>query len=114
MAKFKLLAFNNPVVGREDEYNDWYTNTHLPDVLRVPGFLSGQRFRLTATQKDGTPQSYQYLATYDCEADSVTQLLDALRDRLGTPELPLSSALSEQRVLWCYEPITEPMHRQGR
>ena len=111
MAKFKLIAFNNPVEGREDEYNDWYSNTHLADVLRVPGFLAGQRFRLASVQKPGTPQPWQYAAVYDCEADSAQQLLTALTERVGGPQLPLSSALAEQRFLCILEPITEVMQR---
>src|SRR4051812_5666782 len=51
MPRFKFLAFTNPVEGREDEYNEWYTNTHLADLLRVPGLMSAQRFRLTGSQK---------------------------------------------------------------
>ena len=29
---------------REDEYNDWYTNTHLPEVLDIPGITAARRF----------------------------------------------------------------------
>ena len=47
MAKHHLLAFPNPVAGREDEFNRWYDGQHLPDMLAVPGFVSGQRFALT-------------------------------------------------------------------
>jgi hypothetical protein len=24
-----MIVFTSPVEGREDEYNDWYDNTHL-------------------------------------------------------------------------------------
>jgi len=111
MAKFRIVAFNNPVEGREAEYNDWYSNTHLADVLRVPGFLTGQRFKLAPAQKSGTEQRWQYAAIYECEADSPQQLLDALAERAGGPLMPLSSALSEQRHLCILEPITEVMRR---
>ena len=113
MAHFRLLAFNNPVPGREDEYNTWYTNQHLPDVLRTPGFKRAQRFRLTPTQKAGTPQTYQYMAMYECEAEHPQQLLDALAARVGTPDCPVSSALSNERVLWIVEPITDVVQAKG-
>ena len=32
--------------GREDEYNDWYSNTHIPEVLAVPGFVGARRFKV--------------------------------------------------------------------
>jgi len=113
MAKFKLIAFNNPVEGREDEYNDWYSNTHLADVLRVPGFLTAQRFRLASAQKAGSDQRWQYAAVYDCEADTAQQLLDALGARSGTPDMPLSDALAEERRLCVLEPITDLKVRKG-
>jgi len=112
MKKFKVIAFNNPVAGREDEYNDWYSNTHLADVLKVPGFMTAQRFRLADAQKAGSEQRWQYAAIYDCEADSAEQLLGALAARSGTPLMPLSSSLAEQRHLCILEPITEQKRRQ--
>jgi hypothetical protein len=33
------LVFSNPVEGREDEYNAWYDEVHLPDVQRIPGVV---------------------------------------------------------------------------
>jgi len=44
MQRCNLIVFTNPVEGRDDEYNDWYTNTHLPDVLKIPGITGAQRF----------------------------------------------------------------------
>jgi hypothetical protein len=113
MARFKVIASNNPVEGREDEYNDWYSNTHLADVLKVPGFLTAQRFRLAPAQKAGTEQRWKYAAVYDCEAESAGQLLDALASRTGTPALPISSALAEQRHLCILEPITDVKQRKA-
>lgn len=112
MPSFKLLAFTQPVEGREDEYNTWYTHTHLPDVLRVPGILAAQRFRLTQAQKEGGTYPWKYLAIYDCEADDAKQIVDELRTRGGTPELPLSSALADERFVCYFEPITEVMRRK--
>src|SRR5678815_3844677 len=40
------IALSDPVEGREAEFNDWYTGRHLPDVLAVPGFVGGQRFKV--------------------------------------------------------------------
>lgn len=42
----------------EDEFNAWYNDEHVPELLRVPGFLTGQRFRAIA----GEPR---YAALYD-------------------------------------------------
>jgi hypothetical protein len=38
----------NPVDGRDEEFNEWYSGHHLPRVLEVPGVLAGQRFKREA------------------------------------------------------------------
>ena len=48
MPRYNLIVLTNPVDGREDEYNDWYTNVHLDDVLKIPGVVGAQRFRRTS------------------------------------------------------------------
>jgi hypothetical protein len=45
----------------EDEFNAWYNDEHVPELLRVPGFLSGRRFRAT----NGQPK---YAALYELES----------------------------------------------
>lgn len=37
-----LLVQTNSVAGREDEFNRWYSETHLADVLAVPGGVRAQ------------------------------------------------------------------------
>ena len=44
--KYTFLAFTNPAPGKEDEYNAWYEEHHLKDVINCPGFVSARRFRL--------------------------------------------------------------------
>jgi len=39
MAKYLLLVTSNPVEGRDAEYNRWYTEEHLRDVLKLDGFV---------------------------------------------------------------------------
>ncbi len=41
MPHYAYVVHSNPVAGREDEYNDWYSNRHLADVVAVPGALVG-------------------------------------------------------------------------
>ena len=30
--------------SREKEFNEWYDRTHLPDVLKIPGFVRATRY----------------------------------------------------------------------
>ncbi len=46
--KHILATFSNPVDDdREEEFNDWYTNVHLDDTLKVKGIVSAQLFKLS-------------------------------------------------------------------
>ncbi len=71
-----LLALTNPVAGKEDEFNDWYEAHHVPECIQVPGFKSGQRFKLTASREDSPRQAY--LALYELEGEDPQAILDAL------------------------------------
>ena len=71
------MALTNAVDDREDEYNDWYNNTHLKDVLNVPGFVSAQRFRLSSAQRMANPP-YKYLAIYEIETDDIHRTIGTL------------------------------------
>ncbi len=44
MAKGILLNSRNHARVPRDEYDDWYETEHLPERLRVPGFLSAERW----------------------------------------------------------------------
>src|SRR6185437_3188005 len=44
--RFFFLVFSNPIAGKEQEFNDWYQNSHLGDLTQLPGWNGAQRFRL--------------------------------------------------------------------
>ncbi len=73
-----LIVMSDPVEGREDEYNDWYDNIHLGEVLQVPGFVAAQRFIAAAPMpgRDGPP--LRYLSIYEIEADDAGAPIAAL------------------------------------
>lgn len=88
MDKYVLVVLTNPVAGREEEFNSWYNNQHVPDVLKIPGFRSAQRFKLA--QPDGSP--YKYLALYEVETDDLARTLGELPARAGGPDMVLSES----------------------
>mgnify|MGYP003447409978 CR=1 FL=1 len=46
MANHRLIVFTNPKEGREQDFRDWYVNTHLAEVSNLDGFISaGIRWR---------------------------------------------------------------------
>lgn len=67
---FAQIVFSNPTPGEEDEYNRWYGQRHLFEVLSAPGFVNAQRFVLSDLQFSAPAQwPYKYLATYEIVTD---------------------------------------------
>jgi hypothetical protein len=60
VAKHVFVVFTNPLEGREDDYNAWYSDVHLKDVLQVPGIIAAQRFKLSVVQRDPPPFPWRY------------------------------------------------------
>lgn len=107
MPRYNLIALTNAVEGRHDAFNDWYDNVHVADVLRVPGVIAAQRYRLSETQFREGDHHWGYMAVYEIEAEDVTKTFDALKAASGTEAMPLSDALKDERMVWIYEPIRE-------
>jgi hypothetical protein len=106
MAKHVFVVLTNSVEGQEDAFNEWYDNTHLGDVLKVPGFLSAQRFKLSDTQWGDPPFPWRYLALYEIETDDLAATMAELKARSGTSQMVLSSALSPDFLAWMFQPVT--------
>lgn len=64
MAKGLLSASFDTSPARQDEFNDWYDLEHVPERLRVPGFLNAQRWV-------GDENPKLAVATYDLESHAV-------------------------------------------
>ncbi len=108
MPKYVYVVMTNPVEGREDEYNEWYTNHHLADIVRL-GFQSAQRFELASM---ATPQvsGHRFLAIYEVETDDIDAVNQAMVNAAGTTALPLSEALDLSSFqTWWFEAITDKM-----
>ncbi len=95
MPRYTFLAFTNPTPGKEDEYNQWYEEHHLKDVLQCPGFVSARRFRLADTQFEfNTVQPpYRYLALYEIETDDVAASLKEIVNRAGSADMVMVDAI---------------------
>lgn len=53
--------------GAEAEWNRWYDNRHVPQLLTVPGFLRARRY----TAVEGIDGTRPYLALYDLASAAV-------------------------------------------
>ncbi len=64
VSKGILIAAMDFSAVAEDEFNDWYDLEHLPERLRIPGFLNGERWI-------GANDPKISVATYDLDDPSV-------------------------------------------
>ena len=107
MKKYTFVVFTNAVGDRDDEFNRWYDERHVPDVLAAPGFAAVQRFRLAET----TPSqsfTHRYLALYEIETDDLAKVQQALGELAGTDAMYISETLDQDGASAHYfEPITE-------
>jgi hypothetical protein len=111
MAEARLIVLSNPIEGREDEYNHWYTGTHLEDVLAVEGFHAAQRFRFSPGRmsKDAP---HRYLAIYEIEDGKRKQAEDAVIAASRTDAMSISGALEWPATAWWFEAISERVEEQ--
>jgi hypothetical protein len=77
---------------RDAEYNDWYTNTHLPDVLEIPGITAARRFKASdvAPPADGAPD---YCAVYELDVDDLSAVMPELAARFSDGRMRMSDAM---------------------
>lgn len=105
MGNYKLLVLSKPVEGREDEYNSWYSDQHLDDVLAVPGFVAAQRF-VRKGDPIGPGAPYDYFAVYEIDHDDPQSVIDEMTSRVNTERMPLSDAMAGDFYCVLYDPIT--------
>jgi hypothetical protein len=67
--KYLMIAQTTAKEGREQEFNDWYDNVHLAEVLALPGFQAAQRFGVASGK---TP--FKFYAAYEVEADNAREI----------------------------------------
>lgn len=101
-----FFVLTEPEPGREDEYNDWYNNRHIPDVLTVPGFVAAQRFLLSNVQRSpaAAEGALRYAAVYEIEGD-VKQAVENLAE--AAQDMFISDAMGPRRHALVYEAIAD-------
>ena len=99
---YVVLVLTEPTEGQEDEFNDYYENTHLEEVLATTQFESAQRFKLAGAAGDGSP--LPYLAVYHTSGESADDVLTDLSARRS--ERIQSDALNRRTGrAWVFEAI---------
>ena len=105
--KYKMIVFTNAVEGKDKEFNDWYQNTHLAQIVRIKSFVQAQRFRLHTSIVPGSPDSSRYMAIYDIETDDINAALGAMNDLAASGRMPLPESMGQPIIGAVYEEFGE-------
>lgn len=92
---FRLVGISQPREGREGEYDEWYERQHMPEVLTLPGIVSGQRYKLHSAMAAGIDISS--FAYYELAANSVEDARKTLR-AMGTANLGTTTATIREKT----------------
>ena len=95
MADALLIVFSNPTADADQaEFNRWYADVHVPDILRLGGATSARRYKSSGVALlPGIPEPGQYVAVYQVEAETeadVQALAGKLQAGLAAGEADIS------------------------
>ena len=98
----QMLVFTNALPGRDEEFNRWYDEIHLPEVLALPVFTGARRLQLAPAQMF-PEQRFRYLAIYEYRG-SAAAALEALTGAAGS--FRMTDSLAEEVQVSLFEHTT--------
>lgn len=109
MNEYILIVYSNAAQGQEEEFNRWYNEVHLPDVLALPNYTSARRFKLIDFKLDemAPDPEHQYVAYYYLKSDDPVGALNDLRDRVLTGKILMSESMAPDFQAVAYRAICE-------
>ncbi len=94
--KFIQIVFSNPLPGRDDEFNEWYDNVHIPELLAVPGMLSAQRYEIRDAEiyhmEGGAVPEHRYALIYEMEGD-VDAIMNKIQQGVADGKINMADCL---------------------
>ena len=103
MPRSVLLVFTNATDGNDEEFNRWYDEVHMKEVIETPGFVGCERFELADAQMDSEKRGHRYLAIYDIEGDPAAAL-KTLQE--SAPRMNMTDTLSLEAGTSLFTQIT--------
>jgi len=101
MPKYTVMIFTRAHKGREAEFDQWYEDTHVDDVLATaPGWTSGQRFNLV--HQAGLEMPSPHLALYEADGESPHAVLRTLNETRHNREISDSMDASDF-AMWVFD-----------
>ena len=96
MPQYKMVVMSDPVEGREKDYNQWYQEVHLPELVALEGIRSARRLRRVRTL--GERETYSNMVIYEIEADDIDAVLDNLVSVAMDGQITMSDAIDRKNA----------------
>ena len=107
MAERHVWIVNNDLPAEvADEYNRWYVETHIPQILGVRGFVSGERLEVSPVQLGSKPPELRrYLSIFEIEGDPA-EAFAGLRSALADGRVEPSPVTGSVATSASFVPLT--------
>jgi hypothetical protein len=95
MAKSVFLVWSNPLdEASEKEYNAWYNDIHVPEVVEhVSGVTGARRYRVVDLPgADGAP-AHRYLCVWETDTNDAASVAASLQSAIETGKLNMTQAM---------------------
>ncbi|WP_068076768.1 DUF4286 family protein [Novosphingobium lentum] len=93
MAHYRHVAFCSPLPGGEAELERWYDEQHIPDCLKLDGFVAAQRFRIEEQPAGSGVPAWNIMVIYEIESDDIAATLGQIAKVVRTPAMPMNDAI---------------------
>ena len=108
MEKYLMLTLTNAKPGKEQEFERWNDELHIPDLLRLPGVATATRYQVLGKPGPADVPGWDFGLALQIETDSIDETLEAMGKAARTPAMPISDALDpETTVRLLLKPVAE-------
>ncbi|HEX7819273.1 MAG TPA: hypothetical protein VF475_12075 [Sphingobium sp.] len=96
MARYTYTILSRSKPGQEAEYEAWYRDRHVDDVIKMPGVLSARLFNLEFQRVyDLDAPQYQLMTIYELDCEDPEATIDAIKAASGSEAMPGTDTLDK-------------------
>ena len=106
-----IVGINNVDPDKEQEFNDFYTNVHIREIVQTRGAKRATRYSAAPNPVGGPLAPYsKYITIYEFDSEESLAEYEASREKQKRGEIPpLTSVPVEVEHVWrtAYVPISQ-------
>jgi len=77
-----LMVYTDVDPEQEEDFNRWYDEVHLPDLLQIDGFVGARRYKLSGPAPRALQPASRYLAIYELASDDTRAMMKRLGEEM--------------------------------